>query len=435
MKRILFIIALFCVVTAKAQTYLITFAGTGASTTVNSVKVENLTKGTSQTVNGTDILRLTGTVDIPDNEIRQSPEMKIYPNPMIDKSTFEVLPPVAGDAIITVHDISGKLVTHIRSYLENSRQEFKLSGTKNGLYLINVKGSTYQFSGKLLSNGIANGIIKIEKTNNDTKAVVEKPTKTDTKGTLATVDMLYSTGDRLKFTGISENYSTVKIDIPASDKIITFNFIACTDADNNNYTIVEIGPQVWMAENLKTPKYRNGDPIPNVTNTTDWGNLTTGAYCDFNNIPENSTTYGKLYNWYSVNDIRNIAPSGWHVPNDADWTILSDYLTNNGYGYGGSGDDIGKSMASASGWASSGTSGYVGNDQASNNRSGFSALPGGYRLGSGFSSVSDKYGYWWSSTERVPADSWNRYMLFDRINLNRANFLKNTGFSVRCVRD
>ena len=89
------------------------------------------------------------------------------------------------------------------------------------------------------------------------------------------------------------------------------------DIDGNVYHTVTIGTQIWMVENLKTTKYRNGDGIPNVTDNTQWGNLTTWAYCNYNNDAANGTKYGKLYNWYAVNDSRNIAPTGWHVPTDA----------------------------------------------------------------------------------------------------------------------
>src|SRR5665647_3709784 len=98
-----------------------------------------------------------------------------------------------------------------------------------------------------------------------------------------------------------------------------------TDIDGNVYHTVTIGTQVWMVENLKTTKYRNGDPIPNVTDNIAWGALTTGAYCNYNNDTNNSITYGRLYNWYAANN-RNIAPSGWHVPTVAEWTILITYV-------------------------------------------------------------------------------------------------------------
>src|SRR5665648_943598 len=103
-----------------------------------------------------------------------------------------------------------------------------------------------------------------------------------------------------------------------------------TDIDGNVYKTVTIGTQVWMAENLKTTKYRNGDPIPNITDATAWTNLTTGAYCNNNNDANYATTYGRLYNWYAVNDIRNIAPAGWHIPTKAEWTTLTTYLGGQG---------------------------------------------------------------------------------------------------------
>jgi hypothetical protein len=202
MNRILFLLVIFCALKANAQNYQITFTGTGATTTVSTVKVENLTKSKSLNLNGSDTLHLTSTTGVNSIEDKQSSELKIYPNPMTDNSTLEILPPVAGNAVITVLDMTGKPVAQIQSYLENYLQKFLLSGIKNGFYLINVKGNNYQFSGKLLSNGKSYGTIKIEKINNITQAVDEKAEKADIKGTQATVDMTYSTGDRLKFTGI-----------------------------------------------------------------------------------------------------------------------------------------------------------------------------------------------------------------------------------------
>lgn len=121
------------------------------------------------------------------------------------------------------------------------------------------------------------------------------------KNTNTTVNMAYTNGDRLLFKGTSGNYSNAITDMPTSSKTITFNFTACSDFDNNNYATVQIGTQIWMAENLKTTHYKNGTAIPNVTDNAAWAALSTGAYCDYNNTPANITTYGRLYNWYAVN--------------------------------------------------------------------------------------------------------------------------------------
>jgi len=444
MKRGLFLLMLVCAFEASAQNFLISFTGTGASTTVSTVEVENLTAGTSRTLNGDDILRLTTTTGVNSIENGQSSRMNIYPNPMTDKSTLLISAPDAGDAIISVYDITGRRLTQIKSYIENYTQEFAISGLKTGLYFINVKGNSYQFSGKLVSNGKSDEPTSVKKVNANI-AVDKKVSMMDTKGVQATIDMEYTTGDRLKFIGISGNYSTVITDIPTEDKTITFNFIACTDGDNNNYPIVEKGTQTWMAENLKTTKYNDGTEIPNITDGTAWGALTTGAYSDYDNIPDNSTTYGRLYNWYAVdnnagtkvasNGGKNVCPTGWHVPNDAEWTTLTDYLTNNGYGYEGSGTDIAKSMAATSGWQAYGTPGTVGNDQASNNRSGFTALPSGGRYGTGAYNLIEGGGFWWSSSEDSAASAYRRRINYNSGDVNRSYANKQVGFSVRCLRD
>jgi uncharacterized protein (TIGR02145 family) len=190
-----------------------------------------------------------------------------------------------------------------------------------------------------------------------------------------------------------------------------------------------------MAENLKTTKYNDGTAIPLVADDKAWEALTTPAYCWYNNdATANKKTYGALYNWYTVNT-KKLCPTGWHVPSDAEWTTLTDYLTNNGYGYQGSGNDIVKSMAATSGWTTYGTLGTVGNDQASNNSSGFTALPSGYRNYDGTYFTIGLYGFWWSSTEFSTALAYDRTMFYSSSLVYRLNYGKGNGFSVRCLRD
>jgi len=436
MKRILFIISGFCALTANAQDYLISFAATGASTSANSVKVENMTKGTTLTVNGSDILRLTSVTGLNPVEDRQSSEIKIYPNPMTDNLTMEISPPEAGNAVISVLDLTGKQVTKFQCYLENARQYFKLSGIKKGFYLINIRGNNYQFSRKLISDGESGGSINIVKINNNSQTVVEKTEKSESKGIQATVNMEYSAGDRLKFTGISGNYSTVKIDIPASSKTITFNFIACSDADNNNYPVVEIGTQIWMAENLKSTKYLNGDLIGTTTPATLNISLeSTSKYqWAYNGIETNVATYGRLYTWFTVTDSRNVCPAGWHVPSTAEWSSLANWLSLNGYGFEGIPWKIAKSMTSASGWTASLNAGAPGNDPASNNSSGFTALPGGYRSDYGWSAGIGTMAYWWCSTENNGfADG--SVISYDLQGFSGTSISEKSGFSVRCIKN
>ena len=197
------------------------------------------------------------------------------------------------------------------------------------------------------------------------------------------------------------------------------------DIDGNIYNTVTIGTQVWMVENLKTTKYRDGSPIPNVTDNTQWINLKTGAYCNYNNDVTTGAKYGKLYNWYAVNDSRNIAPQGWHVATEAEWATL--YQNSDGV----------KSLASKTDWASSTTHAAIGNDLTKNNSSGFTALPGGHRL-EGFYRNIGEGSLWWTSSEFYGDLAWYRYLEFDYAYYYSNSIYsssKGSGFSVRCLRD
>jgi uncharacterized protein (TIGR02145 family) len=194
-----------------------------------------------------------------------------------------------------------------------------------------------------------------------------------------------------------------------------------TDIDGNVYNTVTIGTQVWMVENLKTTKYRDGTSIPNVTDNISWSNLTTGAYCDYSNTPSNSATYGKLYNWYAATNAHNIAPTGWHVPTDADWTTLTTYL-------GGEGVAGGKLKET-------GTTHWQSPNIGATNETGFTALPGGIRNYNGSFDYIGSHGYWWSATESGAASAWLRFMGFSYSYVFSYGANKELGFSVRCVRD
>src|ERR1035437_1381020 len=237
--------------------------------------------------------------------------------------------------------------------------------------------------------------------------------------------------------------------IAVTSLLVSFSgslFAQVYDVDGNSYNTVSVGNQVWMAGNLKTTKYNDGTAIPIVTDNTAWNALPTGAYCWYlNDATTYKATYGSLYNWYAVdnnaatkmasNGGKNVCPTGWHIPTDAEWTTLTDYLTNNGYGYAGSGSDIAKSMAATSGWITDPTAGDVGNDQASNNSSGFTALPGGYRYLSGPYNYIGAYGFWWSSTESSTTYAWYRDMTSNDPSVGRHNTEVQDGLAVSCIND
>jgi len=202
-----------------------------------------------------------------------------------------------------------------------------------------------------------------------------------------------------------------------------------TDIDGNVYKTVTIGDQEWMAENLKTSSYDNGDPIANVTDDTQWGSQTEGAWCSYENDQVNELMYGKLYNWYAVVDSRNVCPSGWHVPTDEDWTVLTDFL---------GGDAVASGKLKATGTLESGTGLWKDPNTDADNTSGFSGLPGGYRFGSGGFGFINEMGAWRSSTmpvERPERGAWSRFLNYNSTTVFRGHADLPLGLSVRCVRD
>jgi uncharacterized protein (TIGR02145 family) len=193
-----------------------------------------------------------------------------------------------------------------------------------------------------------------------------------------------------------------------------------TDIDGNVYSTVLIGEQWWMSENLKTARFGDGSEIPNVTNDAAWLTLSTPAWCNYENYPANDITYGKLYNWFTVSDPRNVCPAGWHVPTDAEWAVLTDYL--------GGQDVAGGKMKTTSGWQSPNT--------GATDESRFSGLPGGLRYGDsdGFINIG-YFGTWWSSSESSAPNAWGRYLAYSDDDAGRSNANKRAGYSVRCLRD
>ena len=216
------------------------------------------------------------------------------------------------------------------------------------------------------------------------------------------------------------------------------------DLDGNVYHTITIGTQTWMVENLKTTKFSDSTVIPHVTSMTDWAALRTPGFCTYNNTTNADTinTYGRLYNWYTVNTGK-LCPTGWHVPTDAEWTTLENYLIANGYNYDGStaGNMYAKALASATGWSLSTIAGAVGNTDfsAKRNASGFTAVAGGYRYYSesiyGNNPNIGKNGYWWTSSEFSTAYAFYRSMYFDSDSVENGNYNKRFGLSVRCLKD
>jgi uncharacterized protein (TIGR02145 family) len=232
---------------------------------------------------------------------------------------------------------------------------------------------------------------------------------------------------------------------------LTFTTLApITDIDGNVYNIRTIGSQIWMTENLKTTRYNNGDLIgTTLTPTLNIDSESTPKYqWAYDGDESNVLVYGRLYTWYTATDPRNICPTGWHVPTDDEWTVLSDYLTNNGYGFEGSGNDIARSMAATSLWHSDENDvGSPGNDIATNNSSGFTGLPSGVRVtstggmndGETLFSLLSFGTFWWTSSAYL-INSEYRIVYSRNLNYCITDLFKQygnpvSGYSVRCMKN
>lgn len=193
------------------------------------------------------------------------------------------------------------------------------------------------------------------------------------------------------------------------------------DVDDNLYSAVKIGDQIWMKNNLKTTRYNDGTDIPLVTDAVVWTGLSTPAYCWYDNDKETyGNTYGALYNWYVV-ETDMLCPTGWHVPSDAEWTTLINYLD---------GESVAGGKLKETGyihWPSPNT--------GATDESDFTALPGGYQGSNGIFYFIGYHGYWWSSSESNTNNAWFLSLIDTDNTAQRLNFIKTYGFSIRCIKD
>jgi uncharacterized protein (TIGR02145 family) len=192
------------------------------------------------------------------------------------------------------------------------------------------------------------------------------------------------------------------------------------DFDGNVYKTVRVGSRLWMAENLKVSHYRNGESIPGIKEPKQWDILTIGAYCELNNNPVNTKAFGLIYNWYTIADVRNVCPAGWHVPSESEWVTLISFLAGE----------------NEKGAASVKTSGKIAPDLINLNESMFKVLPEGFRGYDGeFSGIGYGGGGWWSSTSSGQETAYYHGVNFDTASRNRLEGRKKFGYYLRCIKD
>ena len=423
-----------------AQNYQINFAGTGASTAVDSVKVENLSQCTSVTLAGTDTLNLTSTVGMNETGNPHEYHLNIYPNPSSGYCSVEFEATSGSNVCIGLYDMSGKAVLQRTEFFQEGKYVFQLSGIQGGVYIMKVESDHFLYTVKLISNAAGTDFPVIK--NNELICGISNPTNlprtTEMKGsgnTKSIINMQFNEGDTLKLTGISEIYKTVSMLFPDQSQTVTFYFINCNDADSNHYAVVQIGSQLWMQGSLKTTKYRDGSDIPNVPDSATWGNLTTGAYCDYHNLPAEGVYYGHLYNFYAVDDSRNMCPIGWHVPSHSEWNIMEKFLDNtvDTTALGGTGTIIGRILKEGceTRWE------YMDSTYGLNS-TGFTALCTNYRTASGAWSQAPNDNHddcFWSATSYNTNSAWFRSLRWCYSDIYTLFPMKKAGYSVRCIKD
>ncbi len=378
---------------------------------------------------GSSLNLTTGAVGVEEFENLESNSISSYPNPFGNSTNIEFYVSQSDYVTVTVCDIAGKIVADYGREMTAGVHSFEFTANNFGMYFINVSGTNFVESSKVIC--LSNNSQQAQLVYNEqiAGATTEKSYK-------SSKDFTFSEGDMLKIKGISGDYAyaTVIVVEPTVSETYTFDFVACTDGDNNNYAVVTIGTQTWMAENIKTTSYVGGGDIPLVEDNTAWGDLAdddedvSKAYC-FYDTDGNSAgeIYGALYTYAAATNgdntgigVQGVCPTGWHMPSDDEWTALETEL----------GDEAGGKLKS--------TCMELWNDPntGATNQSGFSALPGGYRNHSGGSSSSiGSTGYWWSATVHSSSLAWYRNLGHSYAASFRSNYYKSYGFSVRCVRD
>lgn len=364
-----------------------------------------------------------------------------YPNPFNPRTTIPFESPANIEASLVLYNILGQEIIRKNTNIlkGHNKIEINLGGSlSQGHYLLRVQAADFIATETLtfVSAGISSGYTGIRVTPGESipSANISRKKTPYTKSeenlrlVIATTDIYLGKEISVPF---NENFHTGLLTLNDNEGTVK-------DIDGNEYQTVVIENQLWMAENLRTKHYRNGDPIPNVPDTTEWNGLNnpeTGAWVYYNNDSTNVDPYGKLYNWYAAMDERGLCPLGWRVPSDYDWKIMEIYLGvpelyADSTGWRGVRDNAGGQLKAA------GTEYWLPPNDGATNESGFSGLPGGNRYVDGSFGNIREFGYWWTATESadLPHGSFRRRLKYDNNGIYRNDPNRRNGYSVRCIK-
>jgi uncharacterized protein (TIGR02145 family) len=395
----------------------------GNPATINdltSVKVKNISQGTSLSLNSTDILCLNATIDI--KTISSNKGIQIAPNPINNKGELRFYSPNIGITRITITDALGKIVIEQDDNLYIGNYSYSLVGLPSGIYFANIIGTDYFYNASIISIGNDNQSISLNQinatqTSKDTVNETQITSKLKSLKAQTKVNYLYTVGDSLVVTGYFNGQVYSVRCVPTKSGQITFPAYGIVkDQDSNVYNTIYLSSVglTFMAQNLKAIHYNDGSSIPNLTDYKAWNSTIAGAYCSYNNTKniDSINANGLLYNLYTANTGK-LCPNGWQIPYYDDF-----------FNFVWSTDDrTANAFASTSGW----TIDELQYNQMFNNLSGFTATPSGYRDGDGsFSSLHSDFTMWYKTGNISINSGSSNYSICNC-------FSPNYGTSVRCV--
>jgi uncharacterized protein (TIGR02145 family) len=431
-----------------AQNIVVSFQAETGHTAIDSIRVTHPGSNRSVLLTGGESLELLNTATNTSALPLDGNTGTLYPVPCGEQAILRFYTAVKGEAVITVSNLSGQMLKQMAFILKPGDHTFNLNFPGSGIYQVNIHTDGRRESYKAVCIQGITGRCDISYTGSSYGGKITA--NVSVKNSTLNNTMDFRDGDILHYAIYSGKNCTVITDSPAHTKTYAVGFYECRDAQNRHYKTVKIGEQVWMAENLA---WLPAVVSPPASSLSEPYYYVYGNYSNSLNIALSTVSYknyGVLYNWPAAmngaagssanpSGVQGACPAGWHLPSDAEWAQLENYLADNGYNYdgssGGGRNKIAMSLAAQTNWNAYDGKGTVGDDLSANNRSGFSALPGGFLddyqtfgyLGFG--------GYWWTSTAGEEGKAWYRYIGYFAEYMYRDEYKKLYGFSIRCVRN
>jgi len=414
---------------------------------LDSVLIENITQGGDTMLYSPDtILVLEYITSI--NESSTLNTFKLfqnYPNPFTSETSLHIQLPYKDRITITVYDLNGSMLVNYDDVLNAGRHEFTFYPGNTRQYILTARSIQKLHSIKM---------VNLKPIRNNHHKLMYKGLNAfykSSEANSATDGFGFNPGDELQFTvyaltEIGNLGSAIETDTPEISTDYEFNILeglrcpgmpTVSDVDGNIYNTVLIGEQCWMKENLKTTTYNNSTPIQNVSDSSAWTTLLTGAYVWYDNDISWKDKYGALYNWFATVDTNGLCPVGWHVPTNNEWIVLTNLIGGIQVPHGNELKSCRQVNSILSGdcntimhprWNEHNT--HFGTDNY-----GFSGLPGGYRMSSASFLIIGEAGMWWSSTETSSSKAWLRVLWYGGGDVDECDGSKLRGFSIRCLKD